>query len=348
MTSLRQALKIVLGGLGHVTGVGPLVLRRRGVGEGLIVLSFHRVVTEPYFRAQMAISREAFARFLDYLVDHVEIVDLADAVRAESVTGRWTGRLRLALTFDDGYRDNFEHALPELQQRSLPATIFLTTGFLDDAGLYPWWDALAYVLNTMEYAQENARNEIRRLFQRVDVIIGDLARPMTTDAINAVVDQVRVMPESSRRGLISGLMDAAEERKQARLRIMLNWDEARAMTAAGIRFGAHTVTHPDLEQLSKRDIVYELERSRERIQQETGQRATAFAYPSGRFSNDVIEEVRRLGFEIACTTVPGIYHPGTDKLLVPRIDISDKAIRGFSAAFSPSMWHFQLLRQAGQ
>ncbi|MDP2816654.1 MAG: polysaccharide deacetylase family protein [Rectinemataceae bacterium] len=346
VTILRQVLKVVVGGLGHATGVGPLVLRRRRVGEGLVVLSFHKVVVEPYFRAQMAISREAFARFLDFLVDQVDIVDLVDAVQSVGVIEQRPERLKVALTFDDGYRDNFEHALPELQKRSLPATVFLATGFLDDAGLYPWWDGLAYVLTALEYATVNARNEVRRQFKKFSIVVGDFTQPLGAGAINAVVDQVRTMPESGRRDLINGLMAMAVEFKQARPRIMLNWVEARAMAAAGIRFGAHTVTHPNLDQLSKPDMVYELENCRHRIQQETDQRATAFAYPSGRYSSAVVEAVRGLGFEMACTTVPGVFRSGFDRFLVPRVDISDNVIQGINTAFSPSMWHFQLLQQA--
>lgn len=343
---LKQFLKILLGTIGNATGIGHFVLRQRRVDEGLIVLSFHRVVTTPYYRPQMAISREAFARFLDYLVDHTEVVDLADAVRTGGVYERRVKPLKVALTFDDGYRDNFEHALPELLKRSLPATVFLVSGFLDDPDFYPWWDGLAFVLNILEHADEEIRNDILRQLQRYAIISGDFTRPFGSRAINAAVNQVRKMPETARRELIAGLMDTVALLKQARPRIMMNWEEVRAMTAAGIRVGAHTATHPNLNDISRLDIAYELELCRDRIQRETSQRVTVFAYPGGNFSDAVVEVVREHKFEMACTTVPGVYRMGTDKFLVPRIDVSDNSIQGLKAAFSPNMWHFQLLRHA--
>jgi peptidoglycan/xylan/chitin deacetylase (PgdA/CDA1 family) len=342
----RLHLKNFLGYIGQASGVVPLALRMRRIDEGLIVLSFHRVVKTPYYRAQMAISREAFAQLLDYLVAHADVVDLADAVRTNGEPGRQGGRPKVALTFDDGYRDNFEHALPELQKRALTATVFLVTGFLDDSSLYPWWDGLAYVLNALEHVSEDIRNDVLRLFQKSAIVSGELAPPFSAAAINAVVDQVRTMPESARRDLIDALVSTLTVLKQARPRIMLNWAEARAMTAAGIQFGAHTVTHPNLTDINRLDVLYEFEKCRDRIQQETGQEVTAFAYPGGQFSDTVVEVVRDLKFEMGCTTVPGVYRPGMDRFLIPRIDISDNAIRGVRTAFSPSMWHFQLLRHA--
>ena len=118
------------------------------------------------------------------------------------------------------------------------------------------------------------------------------------------------------------------------------------MAEHGIRFGGHTVNHPNLDELTPVQLRTEVAACKERIESELGQSIFGFAYPSGRFTQSTVDVVRKAGYRLACTTEIGAYRSGMDLLRIPRIDISDNVVRGAHSPFSQNMWYFQLLRQA--
>ena len=106
------------------------LLRRRSAGFGR-VLMYHRVLPDdcdPVTRRLLVgvVTRSMFERQLDYLGRHFQVVPLRQLVeRRDACAGL------VAITFDDGYADNLWHALPALQARGMPATVFVTSGYLD-------------------------------------------------------------------------------------------------------------------------------------------------------------------------------------------------------------------------
>ena len=343
---LRRWIKETLGAVARVSGAGALLLRRRDVYRGIVVLSFHKVTAEPYFRPQMAVAREGFGWLLDFLVEQAEVVDLASAIAKPARNGDKSNRLRVALTIDDGYRDFYDHAFPELASRSLPATLFLTTGFLDDSARYPWWDMVALALGNRDRLGTTALALLSESFLRYGIRLEQGGASLTPPAVNACVDVLRNLPQPELELLTARLSDMAAEAAVERPRIMLNWDEVREMAAAGIRMGGHSLTHAHLDQVDQARVRREINQSRHRIEVETGRPVDGFAYPSGRWSPEVVRLVRKAGYRFACNTRSGVYRAGMDPLLIPRIDISDNVLRGVRSQFSPEMWVFQLLRQA--
>ena len=102
----------------------------------------------------------------------------------------------------------------------------------------------------------------------------------------------------------------------------LSWNEIRDMQAGGIEIGAHSVTHAVLTRLSLEAARREIVESKQRIKQELGRPATAFAYPRGRFSAHVIRLVREAGFTSACSERIGANRPGEDLFRLRRTEIS--------------------------
>jgi peptidoglycan/xylan/chitin deacetylase (PgdA/CDA1 family) len=105
---------------------------------GVRVLMYHRVFPRADYD-QLTVTPERFAEQMQWLSQHFEVVSLSDAV---SGLGQGNGRQRVAITFDDGYRDNLQHALPVLQRLRLPATIFITTSFCSQAMRHPRYPAV--------------------------------------------------------------------------------------------------------------------------------------------------------------------------------------------------------------
>lgn len=102
----------------------------------------------------------------------------------------------------------------------------------------------------------------------------------------------------------------------------LTWDEIVQMQESGMRFGSHTLTHPDLRNLSVINLEKELKESKKILEQKLGKEITDFCYPSGKYDSAVLREVRVAGYQTAVTTVPGIATVKSNPYLLERLRIT--------------------------
>jgi len=221
-------------------------------------------------------------------------------------------RNALALTFDDGYRDNLTHVAPILKRLGLPATIFLVTGYIGTPNAL-WFDRVA-----MAFKNATAR--------RVAVGHGRML-PLGTVrerllALDAALAHLKLVPDEDRLPavdhLISALHPGAPERPK---RLMLSWDEVGALRGLGFSIGAHTVTHPILSRLAPARAWEEIQGSKAAIEKTLGEPVSAFAYPNGGVGdyNDTVKElVRAAGFSCAVTTRRGLNDRDTPALELRR------------------------------
>jgi hypothetical protein len=133
----------------------PLVrtlARRLPRWRGVVVLNYHRIgeaTGQPWDRTLWNVDADTFDVQLATLARDAEVVAPEDVLRyaRESSRGR-----RVLVTFDDGYRDNYEIAFPLLRRHGLPATFFPATGFID--GARPaWWDELAWMVSHARHGE---------------------------------------------------------------------------------------------------------------------------------------------------------------------------------------------------
>jgi peptidoglycan/xylan/chitin deacetylase (PgdA/CDA1 family) len=121
----------------------------------------------------------------------------------------------------------------------------------------------------------------------------------------------------------------------------LTWDQIREMSLFGIDFGSHSVSHNSLTQLPHREIQYELEYSKERLESEIGKKINGFAYPYGTFRDidpKIGELIARTGFSWAVTSISGVNKPGSNRFALRRTMIEDKdGLQGFKRAVSGSL-----------
>ena len=158
---MKKILKLAVGFVLLYTSLIKSVLSRRGVYKGVVILSFHKVVNSPYFRHHMTVSSGVFSELLDYLQKTVDIVPLDDLLDINKVANR-SSRLKVVLTFDDGYYDNFTLAFPELKKRGIPATIFLSSGYIDTDKLL-WWDMVDLAISSYDLLDKNIKDELDAL-----------------------------------------------------------------------------------------------------------------------------------------------------------------------------------------
>jgi peptidoglycan/xylan/chitin deacetylase (PgdA/CDA1 family) len=268
------------------------------------ILYYHRV-NDDNDAFSPAISTALFEAEMRYVRRHYRVVGLAELLR-------WLGgdatEPVLAITFDDGYGDNYRNAFPILQRYGLPATIFLTTGSMD-SGAPLWFEELALaVKKTPRESIDLKTDPERRIWLRT------LAERLDGNA--EIFSVLRRLPDPERLRLLSDVLRqlnvATDEAQRWK---MLTWEEARLMSANGIVFGGHTVNHPFLSRLDSDGIRREVSECKRRIEEELQFPVDYFAYPNGReedfglTNKALIEEA---GYRAAVTTIWGVNHSSTD------------------------------------
>jgi peptidoglycan/xylan/chitin deacetylase (PgdA/CDA1 family) len=128
---MKQPVKNLLGQLMFVAGFDHLLLRNAAV-----VVAFHRV-HDAFDARGLTVRPDTFERYCAFFKQRFDVIPLRQLVDKLHHGGRLNRQL--AITFDDGYRDNYENAVPVLEKLSLPATFFVVTRFMGSA-IVPWWD----------------------------------------------------------------------------------------------------------------------------------------------------------------------------------------------------------------
>lgn len=285
------------------SGVGPLLRRGPGGWRGVLVLNYHRIVPAEGLRFDRGVwsaAPEAFAAQLDILARSCEVVPAREAAAPLGRRGR-----RVALTFDDGYRDNHDIALPLLRERDMPATFFVTSGFVDRTDV-AWWDDIAWLVAGDGPRSAEDECAIRSQLD-IAVRLSPAARDRQCEELAARAGRARLVPDAT---------DGD----------WMTWDMVRALRAAGMDVGAHTVSHPVLATVDAAGQRHEIAASIRRIEEELGERPRLFAYPSGHresFDTTTRDCVRELGVETAFSFYGRRRGAaaGSDALDVPRVAI---------------------------
>lgn len=293
------------------------------------IFRYHRVNDDhdPFFNA-LPVSQ--FCAQMEYLAQHFHLVSLDQLASGQlSCNGQ---RCSVAITFDDGYRDNFVNAFPILKKMGIPATIFLTTGYIE-SGRLPWYDQvrLAFKLTSQPSCSFHAiggptvplEGEIGRLS----------AMKLALEWLRTTrdKDRLRWLPE-----LFKNLRVPSELNLPA---TMLAWSEIRQMSKEGITFGAHTVTHPVLGSLPVALLEEEIAGSKKTVEDRLQVQVRHFAYPFGKpadVGSDAKRIVKAAGFQTAVTTISGVNGPDQDLLELKRfnLDEPDRGLFGLKLDWS--------------
>lgn len=334
ITLSRHTLKWVLAAGAYYSGF--LSLFERLGPSGLRIVVYHRV--QPgRIDDGMTVSQEIFAAQLRHLKTRYQVISLDD-VPALLARDRLPSRRLVAITYDDGYRDNYEIAWPLLKHHALPATIFLTVGAIDQH--------VALWSETLREAVWACSKEV------VSLQAINLGRwPLRSEAERAACYKglgmrLKALPDAARHRLLDSVLEELRGSGQrAEDHRMLTWDMIREMREGGISFGAHTLSHPFLANLSDTEAKSEIVESKRRIEEELGESVRHFAYPNGTVEDctpRVREMIRAAGLETAATAVEGSNPVGQDLHLLYRIEVSDVGCTDPFGRFSPAMYQVTL------
>jgi len=259
------------------------------------ILMFHR------FDLQGSAGRlgsEQFEKQLLELKKGFNVVPLSLAVKA--IKGEIPRQKNMiVLTIDDGYADFFTYAYPLLKKHNLPATIYVTTGFVDRK-IWLWPDRLTYILSRTTCKEY--------LFSSIS---GDpVAYPLVNERPYGrlwqdMVNYCLALPDKEKLDFLDAFavdLDVHVPPVPVDDYAAVTWDELKEMSANGIEVGGHTCTHPALSKVSPEDLLYEIAGCKQRFKEQLGIDVVTFCYPNGQpddYSPEVMSCVEAAGFESA-------------------------------------------------
>ena len=317
--------------------------RRRRSGGCALILAYHRVgerlpsdphalrVTPSSFSEQLTVLRRRWMPLrLEEIVSALHVGDLPPHA--------------VVVTFDDGYADNLECATPLLERYDVPATVFITTGYLGGRREF-WWDELERILLHSASLPATLTLTIggRTRRWRVGSLRDGDARPPCAEPWNVEMRHAPTARHALYRALHPQLRPLEDTQRQAVLEQLRRWSgidagvrpthrplsvEELVRLAAGGRvdIGAHTVTHPVLAALPVAAQQREIQASKEQLEFLLGAPVNSFAYPYGSsqdYAQRTVALVRAAGFASACANIPEPVWQGSDPYQLPRFLVRD-------------------------
>ena len=289
---------------------GPIISRclRNELGS-LTVLSYHRVVTDPLSEAVNWPTPLQFRQQMQWLKKFGRICDLADGI--DLICRKQTSERLCAITFDDGYADNFEFALPILLSESMTATFFIATSYLDGKSMFN--DIVRHAILKTE--KRSYRNLTLPLIQ---FALSSRADRVTT--ANRSIEALKYLTPDERDS--TALEIARELEVQPPKNLMMRPEHVLKLHRSGMGIGSHTHRHIVANTVDKQEFVDDVSRSTEILKNITGQTPAGFAFPNGRSEIDQTpihtNLVKQLGFSYSLTTDLGSISQQSDPYALPR------------------------------
>lgn len=270
----------------------------------------------------MLMQERTFARLLEHLAASWSVLSLdqfLDGIVDGGAAGLAPGRPHCLLTFDDGWQDNFATAFPLLRSAGLPATVFLTVGYIEGR-CFPWVESLLA-----------ACNADAALTCRVQVGLG-------AADLHASIERLKRMPAADRAQVLQELIPTRAAAPSPVDR-MMSWVQIQEMSSQGITFGGHSLTHPLLVYESDDTLEREIRGCRSVLEGKLARKVRGFAYPNGDWDARVRETVVRAGFDCAFATQHGWHPPDADRFTIRRIMLHEHAVTGADGQFSPAAFN---------
>ena len=304
--NLKATVWRILAGLYFASGMGWI--RHRG---RVVILTSHRVVSDhmvqdEHIQPGMYVRGQSFESHITYLRKRFNIISLDELLDLWQTNRLKSHQSYCVITFDDGWKDNYQFAFPVLMKYRVPATIFLATDFIGTARWF-WPDQMMLLLekgrqHTTGAADRKAVSTVLAetigvtlsaadgIFRRVES--GD---PIDPDAIiefckGVEVDRIHQIIDRLSRALHLDLPTQ---------RVLLNWDEVREMAGKGVTFGSHSSSHRIMTQIPLSEVKTELIDSRKTMLEQGIKPVPVVCYPNGNFDRDIQELVRESGYRAA-------------------------------------------------
>jgi len=313
MSKVKSAIKTWLKrGMLHS---GALTAVARVAPPAAVILMYHSIVEEPELTRntiRVSQSKRHFEAHMRTLAERFTPVTVQDVATFAS-EGRPLPRRAVAVTFDDGFVDNYHEVLPLLARFGIPATFYIMVNAIDN-GTLPWYCRMNFAFQTTrrtswtdpEHGQDyplKSSQDRQTALNRAWSIGARKTGATQEEFLRHVETSLDVEPPDDR--------------------VMLTWDEVRALRKAGHTIGGHTLSHPNLAHVSEAEARGEIEGCKRRLEEALGEPVYHFSYPHPAlnpcWSSQTVEITSEAGFQSAALTYCGPVRRGENPLSLKRI-----------------------------
>ena len=352
MAGLRRLLKFIIAVFFYYSGLLALCAffkNRYGESTNPKILMYHRILDDnrkdqAEIQPGMCTTRSVFDGQMKFIAGHYRPIPFSKLIdlkrKDETIPAR-----TVAITFDDGWQDNYRNGLPILKKHNMPAIIFLATDLLEAKGLPVFlevslllaegdlWPGMAVTIFKEVVAEFGLVGKVKSLDdRRLESISSSAVRFMETLML---LDYRYIGMIAERMKEAAGIKEAT----WAGQRWMLNWDEIKEMMQNDIEFGSHGISHDLLINIPLDQVKRELAESKRILENRLGKPVQYFSYPNGDHNADIRKLAKEAGY-LAATAIFKDTLPGErgDLFALRRIGISEGSALGPAGSFSKAVF----------
>ncbi len=356
MHFVKKMIKFILAVVVYYSGLLPLFafLKRVFLPYGdLVILMYHCILDSAdkekgYSQPGLVVSQQVFERQISFLARNHNLLSLEQLIGILK-NNKPIPKRTVVVTFDDGWRDNYLYAYPILKKHRVPATIFLSTDFVDTHKMF-WFlqvklllaggnlplETLAGILKTVKEENKTSLSAGSLNSLNIDSIGGDAdnfiekMKHLDFEVIQEIIDDM-----ITEGGVLSD--------KWTKKRWVLSWDEVAEMSRNNVDFGSHGQSHRILTALSADEVRQELVGSKKIIEEKTGKKVDSFSYPNGDYNSELKKLVQEAGYRCA-VAIKGCEEKEKepDLFALRRIGVHEDISTDLKGKFSKALFAFNM------
>ena len=292
------------------------------------VLLYHRVANVTSDPQMLCVTPDNFNNQMKFLKKNYNIISLSSV--NQYLKNHKIPRNSIAITFDDGYQDNLINAIPILEEYNIPATFFVTSGYIGNNKEF-----YQETLNRIFFLEKQIPsslyikvNQTEHQFQKLD------QENQKQAAYTALHKALRSEKYDTRKSVIKELIHwSGAGQKPSTNYKNLTFSEVKQISQKSLfEIGAHSVNHPILSSLNENEQRVEIINSKKHLEEIIEKEVTSFAYPYGTIDSYNVGSVnilRENNFSLCCSNFPGLIDKKTSRYELPRFLVRDLNVDKF-------------------
>jgi peptidoglycan/xylan/chitin deacetylase (PgdA/CDA1 family) len=317
MRLIKHVIKTLIANTLYYSGLLSLIKNSK-FRDQACVLAYHRILPEgaattTHSASAIITDSELFRQHLRWLKEEFQIIDMAE-LQAVLLNDQPLAANSLLITFDDGWWDNFTHAMPALVAEGVPATIFLPYNYIGTGEVF-WQEEMLARLTQLSRCEDASD---RALLIELAGIEGNADK----EKLRSVVTKLKAKSYTEIYEVLEKLRRHQQQRSvDMSLDGYLDWQQVKQMGEANISFGSHALSHRMLTRIELEQARHEISESKSLIKEQIGKAVETIAYPNGNCNSSIEQIVAESGYRLGFTITRGYVAKDSNPMALPRLNI---------------------------